>query len=142
MYHGSSSLIEQVSSYSVLGVPSITISRMSTNTITVSWPSLSTGWTLQQNTNSVSSANWSNVTSGIQDAGGPTKMLTDHCSPITVSPLGLGPCGWHPPSLPVAANVSSRTTPALHPSWPAEGKRGLRILIGKFSLQSSGYLLV
>lgn len=43
-------------------------------TINVTWPSPSTGWTLQVNTNSVSSANWSNVTSGIQDDG-TTKSL-------------------------------------------------------------------
>jgi hypothetical protein len=45
------------------------------STINVSWPSPSTGWTLQQNTNSVSSLNWSNVTSGIQD-NDTTKTLT------------------------------------------------------------------
>jgi hypothetical protein len=28
------------------------------STITISWPYPSTGWTLQENTNSVSSANW------------------------------------------------------------------------------------
>jgi len=39
------------------------------STIIVSWPSPSTGWLLQQNTNSVASVNWSNVTSGIQDNG-------------------------------------------------------------------------
>ena len=39
------------------------------STINVSWPSPSTGWTLQQNTNSVSSVNWSNVTATIQDDG-------------------------------------------------------------------------
>ena len=51
------------------GAPLLTIFRTSTNTVAVSWPSPSTGWTLQQNTNSVSSVNWSNVTSGIQDNG-------------------------------------------------------------------------
>lgn len=44
------------------------------STATVFWPSPSTGWTLQQNTNSVSSVNWSNVTSGIADDG-TTKTL-------------------------------------------------------------------
>ena len=44
------------------------------STINVSWPSPSTGWTLQQNTNSVSSMNWSNVTATIQDDG-TTKTL-------------------------------------------------------------------
>jgi len=56
------------------GAPFLTVFRTTTNTVAVSWPSPSTGWTLQQNTNSVSSANWSNVTSGIQDDG-TTKTL-------------------------------------------------------------------
>jgi hypothetical protein len=45
------------------------------STINVSWPSPSTGWTLQQNTNSVSSVNWSNVTATIQDDGTTKKLL-------------------------------------------------------------------
>jgi len=56
------------------GAPSLSIFRTTTNTVAVTWPSPSTGWTLQQNTNSVSSVNWSNVTSGIQD-GGTTRTL-------------------------------------------------------------------
>jgi hypothetical protein len=44
------------------------------STLHVSWPSPSTGWALQVNTNSVSSVNWSNVNSGIQDDG-TTKTL-------------------------------------------------------------------
>ena len=51
------------------GAPLLSIFHTSTNTVGVSWPSPSTGWTLQQNTNSVSSVNWSNVTSGILDDG-------------------------------------------------------------------------
>jgi hypothetical protein len=57
-----------------VGAPAITIFRTTTNTVAVTWPSLSTGWTLQQNTNSVSSVNWSNITSGIAD-NGTTKTL-------------------------------------------------------------------
>jgi hypothetical protein len=49
--------------------PYLSVWRTSTNTVAVSWPSPSTGWNLQQNTNSVSSVNWNNVTSGIQDDG-------------------------------------------------------------------------
>jgi hypothetical protein len=45
------------------GAPLLSILRTTTNTVAVTWPSPSTGWTLQQNTNSVSSLNWSNVTS-------------------------------------------------------------------------------
>jgi hypothetical protein len=44
------------------------------STINVSWPSPSTGWDLQQNTDSVASVNWSNVTDTIQDDG-TTKTL-------------------------------------------------------------------
>lgn len=51
------------------GAPLLSIARTTTNTVAVTWPSPSTGWTLQQNTNSVSSVSWSNVTSGIQDNG-------------------------------------------------------------------------
>ncbi len=51
------------------GAPLLSIFHTATNAVAVSWPSPSTGWTLQQNTNRVSSANWSNVTSGIQDDG-------------------------------------------------------------------------
>ncbi len=51
------------------GAPLLTVTRTTTNTVAVAWPSPSTGWNLQQNTNSVSSLNWSNVTSGIQDDG-------------------------------------------------------------------------
>ncbi len=56
------------------GAPFLTVFRTTTNTVAVSWPSPSTDWTLQQNTNSVSSVNWSNVTSGILD-NGTTKTL-------------------------------------------------------------------
>ncbi len=51
------------------GAPLLSIARTTTNTVAVFWPSPSTGWNLQQNTNSVSSVNWSNVTATIQDDG-------------------------------------------------------------------------
>jgi len=51
------------------GAPLLSIFRTTTNTVAVTWPSPSTGWTSQQNTNGVSSVNWSNVTSGILDDG-------------------------------------------------------------------------
>lgn len=47
----------------------LSVAFTTTNTVAVSWPSPSTGWTLQQNTNSISSVNWSNVTNGVQDDG-------------------------------------------------------------------------
>jgi hypothetical protein len=57
------------------GAPLLTITlNPQLSTINVSWPSPSTGWELQQNTNSVSSLNWSNVTPTIQDDGA-TKTL-------------------------------------------------------------------
>jgi hypothetical protein len=37
--------------------------------VVVSWPSPSTGFVLQQSTNGLSPANWSNVTSGILNVG-------------------------------------------------------------------------
>jgi hypothetical protein len=49
--------------------PSLTIRRTTTNTLAISWPSSSMGFVLQQNTNGVSSMNWSNVTDTIQDDG-------------------------------------------------------------------------
>ena len=51
------------------GAPLLSIFRTATNTVLVSWPSPSPEWTLQQNTNSVNSVNWSNVTATIQDDG-------------------------------------------------------------------------
>jgi len=56
------------------GAPTLTIRSTTTNTVAVSWPSPSTGFTLQQDTNSVASVNWSNVTATIQDDG-TTKTL-------------------------------------------------------------------
>jgi hypothetical protein len=52
-----------------LAPPSLTIQRTTTNTIVVSWPSTATGFGLQQNTNGLSSVNWSNVAVGIQIVG-------------------------------------------------------------------------
>jgi len=49
--------------------PSLVIRLTTTNTVAVSWPSPSIGWTLHQNTNGVSSVNWSNAPGPIQDDG-------------------------------------------------------------------------
>lgn len=54
--------------------PSLTIRRTGPTTVTVSWPATASNFVLQQNTNSISSINWSNVTSGIQN-NGTTKTL-------------------------------------------------------------------
>ena len=51
------------------GAPLLSIFRTTTNTVAVAWPSPSTGFTLQQNTNSVSSVNWSNVLTTPLDDG-------------------------------------------------------------------------
>ncbi len=56
------------------GAPLLTITRSGASII-VSWPSPATGWTLQQNSNSINSADWNNVTDTIQDDG-TTKTLT------------------------------------------------------------------
>jgi len=49
--------------------PSLTIRRTTTNTVVVSWPSAATGFVLQQNTNGLSSVNWSNVSMAPADDG-------------------------------------------------------------------------
>jgi len=43
------------------GAPWLTIARTITNTVAVSWPWPSTGFTLQQNTEGLGTTNWSNV---------------------------------------------------------------------------------
>jgi hypothetical protein len=49
--------------------PLLTIRKTSTNTVAITWPSPSTGFVLQQNTNGLRSVNWSNVTAGVQTFG-------------------------------------------------------------------------
>ena len=51
------------------GAPLLSILRTDTNTVVVSWPSSSTGWKLQQNTNSLDPADWGDVTDPVQDDG-------------------------------------------------------------------------
>ena len=51
------------------GAPLLNITRTTTNSVAVSWPSPSTGFVLQQNTNGVSSVNWSNAPGTILDDG-------------------------------------------------------------------------
>jgi hypothetical protein len=51
------------------GAPLLSIARTTTNTVVVFWPSPSTGFQLQQNTNSIASMNWSNAPGTIQDDG-------------------------------------------------------------------------
>jgi hypothetical protein len=51
------------------GAPLLSIVHTTTNTVIVSWPSPSIGFTLQQNTNSIASVNWSNVVATPFDDG-------------------------------------------------------------------------
>jgi hypothetical protein len=50
------------------GAPKLTIAAVN-GAVRISWPSPSTDWILQQNTNSVRSVYWSNVTATVQDDG-------------------------------------------------------------------------
>src|SRR5258706_5137923 len=49
------------------GAPTLSIARTTTNTVAVSWPSPSAGFTLQQNTNGIGTVNWSNVATAPTD---------------------------------------------------------------------------
>jgi len=51
------------------GSPLLSIKLTATNTALVSWPSPSTGFSLQQNTNGVGTVNWSNVLTAPTDNG-------------------------------------------------------------------------
>lgn len=57
------------------GAPLFSTAR--TATVAVFWPSPSTSWTLQVNTNSVNSVNWSNVTAGIADNGAVKTLIVN-----------------------------------------------------------------
>jgi len=60
---------------SAIGDPiSFRIFLTCTNTVVITWPSIWEGWLLQQNTNSVSSVNWSNVMAATIQDDGATKM--------------------------------------------------------------------
>jgi len=51
------------------GAPLLTIRLTATNTVAVSWPSPSSGFMLQQNTNGVATVNWSNILTVPNDDG-------------------------------------------------------------------------
>jgi FG-GAP repeat len=63
--------------YSLPLPPSLTIRRTGSTTVAVSWPAAASNFVLQQNTNSVSSINWSNITSGIQNDGTNKTLLVN-----------------------------------------------------------------
>ena len=60
--------------------PSLTIRRTGSNAVTVSWPATASNFVLQQNTNSFSSINWSNITSGIQNDGTNKSLVVNPAS--------------------------------------------------------------
>jgi hypothetical protein len=64
--------------------PSLSISRTATNTVAVSWPSPSTGFTLQQNTDGIATLNWSNALATPSDDGTTKTVILD---PPTGSPF-------------------------------------------------------
>ena len=51
------------------GAPLLTIASTATNTVAISWPSPSTGFNLQVNTNGLGTVNWSNVIATPTDDG-------------------------------------------------------------------------
>ena len=55
--------------FSIPPPPSLSVRLTASNTVAVLWPSAATGFVLQQNTNGLSSVNWSNVTGTIQNNG-------------------------------------------------------------------------
>jgi hypothetical protein len=61
--------------YSSTSAPLLTVARTTTNTVAISWPSLWTGFMLQQNTNSIATAGWSNILTSPTD-NGTTKTVT------------------------------------------------------------------
>ena len=63
-----------ISARLVSETPTLSIAFTAPETVVITWPSPSTNWQLQQNTDSLSSANWSDVTDTIQDDG-KTKSL-------------------------------------------------------------------
>ena len=50
-------------------VPALTIGLTTTNTLALSWPSSSPGWVVQENTNGLASADWSNASGTFEDDG-------------------------------------------------------------------------
>jgi hypothetical protein len=66
--------------FGIIPGPSLRIWATVTNTVAVSWPSPSAGWTLQQNNNGLLTANWSSITSGILDDGTTRTLVV---SPLT-----------------------------------------------------------
>jgi len=62
--------------------PTLTIQLTASNTLAVSWPSPSSGFVLQQNTNGISTVNWSNVIDTIQDDGTNKQLIVSPTSQV------------------------------------------------------------
>ena len=76
LYLDGTSTIGVLDGYSAIPIPpSLTLRQTTSSTVAVSWPSLPTGFVLQQNTNGLGSVNWSNVTDSILDHG-TNKVIT------------------------------------------------------------------
>ena len=67
--------------------PTLSIAHTTTNTVAVFWPSPSTGFTLQQNTDSVSSMNWSNLVTAPSDDGTTRTLIVGPASGWPTVPL-------------------------------------------------------
>ncbi len=63
-----------ISAIQTPGAPLLTITLTPTNTVVVSWPSPSTGFTVQQNVN-MGAANWGNYTQTTVNDNGTTKWI-------------------------------------------------------------------
>jgi beta-propeller repeat-containing protein len=63
--------------YSSAIPPSLNVARTTTNTVALSWPSPSTGFTLQQTTNGLATVNWSNVVATPSDDGTTKTVIVD-----------------------------------------------------------------
>jgi hypothetical protein len=57
------------SAYLFRVLPTLRVQLTATNTVAVSWPSLFSNWTLQQNTNGFGTVIWNNISASIQDNG-------------------------------------------------------------------------
>jgi hypothetical protein len=55
----------------------LAINRTVTNTVVVSWPSASSGFILQENTNLNNALNWSSVSAGIVDDGTTKRLIVN-----------------------------------------------------------------
>ncbi len=67
--------VSLVSTNTQVQPPSLAIMMTASNTVLISWPAPSTGWTLQQNTNLLLPAGWASATNAVTVAGGQNQIL-------------------------------------------------------------------